>query len=122
MPITKHPIEDDGWAGNVSGRRWRDKTPLWFARGTTALVFLLALTTLLTPPDQEESSMTELTLEVDQRRESHQWWQSDVDPIFNVDGELFAIEPAAAPPCETERQSCCAASLETLACCDNRRC
>jgi hypothetical protein len=86
------------------------------------LVFLLASATFFTSPDQEKSSMAEHTFQIDQLRESHQWWQSEVDPNFSVDGELFTIQPAAAPPCKTEVQSCCTASHETLECCDNREC
>jgi hypothetical protein len=80
------------------------------------MVLLLASTAFLPASDPSQPDMAERSFEISLPQEGDQWWQSDVDPRFSLDGELFMIEPAAAPPCEAEMQACCAASREAFEC------
>jgi len=90
------------------------KLPIRRLGGHLAVATLLIATV---PLNAMELQTSRSTTQAEHEENLDDWWQSDADPIFTMDGEsIFWIEPSAGPLDEVDAQECYDFPVEEITC------
>ncbi len=115
MPLFSRLITRGRQGSDDCGRRPVGVMLVARLAGSVVIAGIMAATALPTSLNMKAVDSIELTLQAKHQEDVGPWWQSDVDPRFDLDGP-FAIQPAAGPPDEIDMHKCQDILIEGHAC------